>query len=111
MSRQGNVRIEEGLLDIPGENLTISVVCEVGGGDPRPAVSWWRDGELVEDRVEEVEEGGVMASEVEISVGRADQGSVLTCMARNNNISAPTQSSVTLSIRGEVIVSYSTLIL
>ena len=101
MSRQGNARIEEGLLDIPGENLTVSVVCEVGGGAPRPAVSWWRDGVLVDDKMEE-RKGAIISNEVEISVGRDDQGSVLTCKASNNNISAPVQSSVRLSIRGEI---------
>ena len=102
MSRQGNVRIEEGLLDIPRENLTISVVCAVAGGDPRPAVSWWRDGVLLDDKMEE-SAGAIMSNEVEIAVGRADQGSVLTCKASNNNISTPLQSSVKLSIRGEMI--------
>ena len=43
-----NGMINDRILDILVENITISLQCKVSGGIPRPAVTWWKDRVLID---------------------------------------------------------------
>ena len=45
-------RVEGGLLAVSGEERNLTVVCEVRGGQPGPALTWWRDNTLIDTSFE-----------------------------------------------------------
>ena len=45
-------RVVGDLLAVSGEERNLTVVCEVRGGQPAPAVTWWRDNTLIDTSFE-----------------------------------------------------------
>ena len=43
-----NAKIKHGELEIFGENRNVSLKCRVSGGDPTPAVTWWKNNILLD---------------------------------------------------------------
>ncbi|XP_067143539.1 neural cell adhesion molecule 2-like isoform X1 [Centruroides vittatus] len=77
---------------------TLTLICEVEGGKPLPAVTWWKDTVLLDDTFK-VTPHGVIRNELEINtLRRNDLMTVITCHAQNNNISLPITSSITIDM-------------
>ncbi|XP_037776964.1 nephrin-like [Penaeus monodon] len=77
---------------------SVSLVCEVESGRPRPSVSWFHEGSLLDD-VSEVKRGEITTNTLTIaSLTRADLYRVLTCQASNSNLSTPVAATVTLDM-------------
>ena len=67
---------------------SVSVECVVLGGQPSPAVTWWRDHQIVDDSSEQTAAGRVSNILTIPALQRSDLHSILTCQARNSNTSA-----------------------
>ena len=67
---------------------SVKVECVVLGGQPSPAVTWWRDHQIVDDSSEETAPGRVSNILTIPALHRSDLHSILTCQARNSNTSA-----------------------
>jgi len=84
------------------EGERLSLVCEVEGGKPTPAVTWWRETVLLDDSYEAITgpKGSVLVRNQLLisSLQRQDLMAVLTCQASNNNISLPSTSTVTVDL-------------
>ena len=85
---------------VEGERLTL--LCEVEGGKPTPAVTWWRESVLLDDRYEAMNnpKGSVVVrNQIDIpALSRQDLMAVFTCQASNNNISQPASTAVTVDL-------------
>ena len=67
-------------------------------GRPRPQVTWWNEGELL-DSVSEENQGDITVNSLYLSpLTRKDLYKKLTCQASNYNNSKPLDSSVTLDM-------------
>ncbi|CAN7939934.1 unnamed protein product, partial [Ixodes hexagonus] len=67
-----------------GESLTLT--CEVNGGVPEPAVTWWRNGTEQLHTTAGSSSHGVTRSTLEvIQLHRRDLNASLTCRASNHN--------------------------
>ncbi|XP_069981058.1 synaptogenesis protein syg-2 [Penaeus vannamei] len=77
---------------------SVTLVCEVESGRPRPSVSWFHEESLL-DNVSEVKRGEVTTNTLTIAaLTRADLYRVLTCQASNSNLSTPVAATVTLDM-------------
>ncbi|XP_042886631.1 nephrin-like [Penaeus japonicus] len=77
---------------------SVSLVCEVESGRPRPSVSWFHEGSLLDDD-SEVKQGEITTNRLTIAaLTRADLYRVLTCQASNSNLSTPVAAAVTLDM-------------
>lgn len=80
----------------------MALVCEVEGGKPTPAVTWWRESVLLDDSYEAITgpKGAVLVRNQLVigSLQRHDLMAVFTCQASNNNYSLPTTSQVTVDL-------------
>ncbi|XP_077483641.1 protein turtle homolog A-like [Amblyomma americanum] len=89
----------EGLVGRFSEGRKLKLLCEVGGGKPRPVVTWWRDKRLVDSNFSFVGDGTVARNWLEIDeLKRSDFLSVLTCQAANNNGTVAVSRSITLDM-------------
>ncbi|XP_076324841.1 cell adhesion molecule 2-like [Tachypleus tridentatus] len=81
------------------EGETVVLVCYVEGGNPLPSVTWWRESVLLDDTYTRLTNERIVINELNIeSLQRHDLMASLTCQARNNNISKPLSSDVTVDI-------------
>lgn len=84
------------------EGDRLGLVCSVEGGQPKPQVTWWREGVLLDESSEVTPSGHVTRNELELpTLARHDLMAVFTCQASNNNISAPLSASVTVDMNCE----------
>ena len=77
---------------------TVTILCEVVGGNPSPVVTWWRDMELVDDTAEEITEYKVTNSLTLSNLTRSDLHSLLTCQASNPCTNTPLITSARLDM-------------
>ena len=77
---------------------SVKVECVVLGGQPSPAVTWWRDHQIVDDSFDQVSQFKVRNILSIPSLRRSDLHSILTCQARNNKESVPVSTSVKLDM-------------
>nr|XP_045622514.1 hemicentin-1-like [Procambarus clarkii] len=77
---------------------TLSLTCQVTAGSPRPEVTWWHEGSLLDGVVDEVR-GQVTHNLLTLpNLTRQHLHRVLTCRASNSNLTAPLAASVTLDM-------------
>ncbi|XP_066953806.1 uncharacterized protein [Macrobrachium rosenbergii] len=77
---------------------SVKLQCQVDSGRPRPSVSWFHEGSLLDD-VSEVRRGDVTSNTLTIpALTRNDLYKVLTCQASNSNLSVPVAAAVTLDM-------------
>ena len=60
---------------------SVKVSCVVLGGQPSPAVTWWRDHQIVDDSSEQTAPGRVSNILTIPALHRSDLHSILTCSA------------------------------
>ncbi len=65
-------------------------------GRPKPTVTWSRRGQVVEAESEVSSGTTVTSTLMLVDLKRSDNEGVITCEAKNNNISTPVFTSVTL---------------
>ncbi|XP_076039411.1 uncharacterized protein LOC143024488 [Oratosquilla oratoria] len=76
----------------------VSLSCQVTGGVPRPKVTWWHEGSLLDD-LSEVMTGPVTRNTLTLtSLSHRDLFRVLTCQASNSNMTIPLAASVTIDV-------------
>ncbi|XP_040568747.1 roundabout homolog 1 [Lepeophtheirus salmonis] len=85
-----------------GEALIL--LCTVDRGNPRPAVSWWRNGELWDDEpdpntFDEVQQNTLVIA----ALDRSHHGNEFSCVARNNNVTGSPSSRVKVILRMPVL--------
>ncbi|XP_042887333.1 neural cell adhesion molecule 2-like [Penaeus japonicus] len=79
-------------------SVSVKLQCRAEGGEPRPSVTWWSGGTLLDD-VSEDRRGDVTINTLTLhSIARHDLYRVLTCQVVNSNLSEPVTSSVTLDM-------------
>ncbi|KAK8744330.1 hypothetical protein OTU49_000748, partial [Cherax quadricarinatus] len=78
------------------EGAHTQLTCRSVGGTPTPTLTWWRDGERL-DQVGSVRGTGV-ESRISVVGSRTLQGATLTCQALNNNITEPSSTSLTINV-------------
>ena len=86
-----------------GETVILKCVSD-GHADPPPALSWWRDARLIDSTFESAQYGQNVVVQNTLTlteVTRADLGAQLTCEAKNNNVSMPARTRVTLDLKCE----------
>ncbi|KAG0725952.1 Nephrin [Chionoecetes opilio] len=78
------------------EGAHTELTCQSSEGSPTPTLTWWRDGERLDQLVTLSEQG--VASRITVVASRALQGATLTCQALNNNITEPSSTSITINV-------------
>lgn len=91
-----------GLIGPFNEGDPLTLACRADIGKPRPTLKWLQEGSVIDDSFsfDHVEErNNIVRNSLEIpKLTRAHLLAVLSCQAANNNITAPSQTSVTLDI-------------
>ncbi|XP_022242612.1 nephrin-like isoform X2 [Limulus polyphemus] len=80
------------------EGSELKLICEVKGGKPKPSVTWWKNGELIDDDYTETSLGVVHNVLTIFSLKRDDLLSRFSCVANNTNITTPLNTSVTIDL-------------
>ncbi len=84
------------------EGDRLSLVCEVEGGKPTPAVTWWRESVLLDDSYEAISgPKNVVLVRNQLTIGalsRDHQMASFTCQASNNNQSQPLSTTVSIEL-------------
>ncbi|CAL4120519.1 unnamed protein product, partial [Meganyctiphanes norvegica] len=79
-------------------NKPLELSCATMGGHPRPKVSWWHEGRLLDDE-SEVVSGDLTRNTLRITdLSRDNLYKVYTCQAANSNLSIPLAATVTLDL-------------
>ncbi|KAG8175986.1 hypothetical protein JTE90_009862 [Oedothorax gibbosus] len=87
-----------GLIGPYNEGFPLALACEGEGGDPSPAVRWWRDAELLDDSYYITPQGFARNELLLASLKRIDLMTRLTCQVSNSNLTAPVTSSVIIDM-------------
>ncbi|XP_054708867.1 hemicentin-2-like isoform X1 [Uloborus diversus] len=87
-----------GIIGPYNEGFPLALACEGEGGNPSPAVRWWRDAELLDDSFYITPQGFARNELLLPSLRRTDLLSRLTCQVSNSNLSAPVTSSVVIDM-------------
>ena len=89
----------KGLVGPYNEGDSLRLVCVASGGQPRPALTWWRDYSSIDSTFELSTHGATTTNRLTIaSLARHHLLSILTCQAVNNNITVPASTSLTLDM-------------
>lgn len=76
----------------------VTLFCLVMGGQPRPQVTWWHEGSLL-DNISEVTTNQITRNALYLPpLTRADLNKTLTCQASNSDLAIPLSQSVTLDV-------------
>lgn len=86
---------EVGPLEV-GAGLT--VICEVTGGSPLPAVTWWREGRIYDSSYELTGYGSVVNTMTYRGLKREDLGTKFVCQASNTNHTPPVSREIHISL-------------
>lgn len=70
-------------------------------GWPSSRVTWWRNGELMDDVYEEIAPGKSRNTMKVESLRRENLGAEFTCLGNNNNDTQPVSNTVTLGLNRE----------
>ncbi|KAK4304572.1 hypothetical protein Pmani_023451 [Petrolisthes manimaculis] len=80
------------------EGAEITLSCQVLGGHPRPQVTWWHEGSLLDD-VSEVKTGQVTRNALSLPpLTRGDLNKTLTCQASNSDLIMPLSQAITIDM-------------
>ncbi|KAF2364898.1 CD80-like immunoglobulin C2-set [Trinorchestia longiramus] len=82
------------------EGSSVRLVCVTSGSHPPAVVTWWKGGNLITSVTQTMEDGGnVTSAAVVMSVTSDDDGTVVTCQAKNYALPSPALTdSLTLSV-------------
>ncbi|XP_076330218.1 protein turtle-like isoform X2 [Tachypleus tridentatus] len=81
------------------ERDSLFLRCEAKGGSPSPSVTWWRESVLLDDTYVSITSERKVVNELNISsLQRHDLMAALSCQAKNNNISEPLTTTVTVDM-------------
>nr|XP_053630671.1 kin of IRRE-like protein 3 isoform X1 [Cherax quadricarinatus] len=83
------------------EGESMSLTCEVSGGKPPPRVTWWTNGEMIDDTDESPRAHTVTNTLTLARLTRAHLHTIIVCRASNSNHTAPVQTSVTIEMNCE----------
>ncbi|XP_042886262.1 synaptogenesis protein syg-2-like [Penaeus japonicus] len=76
----------------------VNISCQVLGGHPRPKVTWWERGSLL-DNVSELNTSHVIRNTLSLPpLTRRDLHRNVTCQARNSNLVPPMTSTISLDM-------------
>ncbi|XP_015913628.1 CD166 antigen homolog isoform X2 [Parasteatoda tepidariorum] len=87
-----------GMIGPYNEGFPLALACEGEGGDPSPAVRWWRDAELLDDSYYITPQGFARNELLLSSLRRTDLLTKLTCQVSNSNLTEPVTSSVIIDM-------------
>ncbi|XP_052744055.1 neural cell adhesion molecule 2 [Bicyclus anynana] len=86
------------LLEPYDEGDTLELLCEVYGGDPRPALVWYLENTVIDDSFEQKSDGVTVNTLTFPSVGRQHLNARLVCQASNTNLAPPQTKLLILDI-------------
>ncbi|XP_076341490.1 CXADR-like membrane protein [Tachypleus tridentatus] len=95
----------KGLVGPFNEGQSLTLMCSVTGGKPRPSLTWWQDYTLLDDNYTFSSDEVVINKIVIPEIQRDDLRTVLTCQASNNNITIPASTTITLKLNCEYTVN------
>ncbi|KAF2364232.1 CD80-like immunoglobulin C2-set [Trinorchestia longiramus] len=78
---------------------TMNLWCTAVGGNPPPNISWWLDGELLDDVTEDRREDSTTNNLTLSGLARHHLGTKLACSASNTNLTKPISTSVTIDMK------------
>ncbi|XP_076314727.1 neural cell adhesion molecule 2-like [Tachypleus tridentatus] len=91
-------QIQQSLIGPYNEGDSLRLQCEVIGGNPRPNLTWWRESVLLDDSYEIID-NFIVRNVIEIPVlQRHDLMATFTCLAVNNDVLPPLQSTVAVDM-------------
>ncbi|XP_022251284.1 neural cell adhesion molecule 2-like isoform X4 [Limulus polyphemus] len=94
-----NGHVLRSLIGPYNEGASLVLRCEAEGGNPSPSLTWWRESVLLDDTYMQVTNDRKVINELSIgSLQRHDLMAALSCQAKNNNISQPLISTVTVDM-------------
>ncbi|XP_076323436.1 protein turtle homolog B-like [Tachypleus tridentatus] len=89
---------QQSLIGPYNEGDTLSLSCEVHGGNPQPNVTWWRESVLLDNSME-IKSSSIVRNILKIpSLQRHDLMAAFICEASNNNLTSPFSTSVTVDM-------------
>nr|XP_053644936.1 synaptogenesis protein syg-2-like [Cherax quadricarinatus] len=81
------------------EGAEVTLSCQVLGGRPRPEVTWWYEGSLLDD-VSEVKSGQVTRNALSLyPLTRRDLNKTLVCRALNTHLTPPLTEAVIIDMK------------
>ncbi|XP_022251283.1 protein turtle homolog B-like isoform X3 [Limulus polyphemus] len=100
-----NGHVLRSLIGPYNEGASLVLRCEAEGGNPSPSLTWWRESVLLDDTYMQVTNDRKVINELSIgSLQRHDLMAALSCQAKNNNISQPLISTVTVDMNFRPLV-------
>ncbi|XP_047494051.1 nephrin-like [Penaeus chinensis] len=96
--RVGGQRATDGVLGPLQEGTALDITCSVSGGVPPPKVVWKRQEKILDPTVES-RSLTLTVNQLNIArLTRAFHNVRLTCVASNNNVTAPVEASITVTM-------------
>ncbi|XP_068227824.1 kin of IRRE-like protein 1 [Palaemon carinicauda] len=87
-----------GIIGPYAEGTRLNLSCHVTGGHPKPEVTWWDEGSLLDDTIE-VSTGEMTRNTLVLpSLSKQDLDKTLTCQASNSDLVAPISARVTIDM-------------
>ena len=86
---------EIGPLEV-GDDLV--VICEVSGGSPSPAVTWWKEGSIYDSTYDVTSYGTVVNTMEYHNLRREDLGAKFVCQGSNTNSTPPVSREIHVSL-------------
>ncbi|XP_055902155.1 protein turtle homolog A-like [Eupeodes corollae] len=80
------------------EGSDVILVCEVGGGRPRPNVTWYLDNTVIDESFEHRPDGKTVNHLSYPNIGRQHLNARLVCVASNTNLTPPNNKVVILDV-------------
>nr|XP_053628639.1 nectin-4-like [Cherax quadricarinatus] len=96
--RIGGQRVTNEVLGPFQEGASLVITCSVAGGEPPPDLVWMREDEVLDATVESRSSAITENQLGLLRLSRTFHNAVLTCYASNNNITSPTQASITVTM-------------
>lgn len=85
-------------------SVTLTVTTHTG--NPPPALSWLKDGQLVDDTWSMTPQGIIRNELVITRLRRSDLMTQITCQATNSNLTKPASVSITLDLNRKCVCTY-----
>ncbi|XP_037786540.1 nephrin-like [Penaeus monodon] len=80
------------------EGASMTLICDVSGGKPPPRVTWWLEGEIIDDTFESPQPNIVTNTLTIPHLARKHLHASLECRASNTNLSVPVQTIITIEM-------------
>ncbi|XP_042872413.1 nephrin-like [Penaeus japonicus] len=103
--RVGGQRATDGVLGPLQEGTALAITCSVSGGVPAPKVVWKRQEKILDPTVES-RSPTLTVNQLNIArLTRVFHNVRLTCVASNNNVTAPVEASITVTMNLRPLVT------